>query len=176
MRVIVDLIVQLVSVIVVRWRCTRCRYVFTDLPDFLLPHRRYASVSLLPLARAYLEADRLSYQQIVAPQGRVIGYLTPPGKEAIDERALHRSTLWRFVLFLGQQTAALQEGLDLWNQHDPSSTLHRFTGAVAPQKFRSPQREQTLRIARRLLDLIDRWDRAFRQPFFPRFATRPRGP
>lgn len=176
MRIIVGLVVQLVSVIVARWRCTRCCYVFTDLPEFLLPHRRYASVSLIPLAREYLECDQLSYQQIVAPQGRVIGYLTPPGKETIEERALHRSTLWRFVRFLGQQTAALQEGLELWNQHDPSATLHRFTGAVAPQKFRSPQREQTLRTARRLLDLIHRWDRAFGTPFFPRFATRPRGP
>jgi hypothetical protein len=33
-----------------------------------------------------------------------------------------------------------------------------------------------LRTARRLLQLLDRWDRAFHEPFFPRFATRPRGP
>ena len=41
---------------------------------FLLPYRRYASMSLLPLARDYLEQERLSYQQAVAPGGRVIGY------------------------------------------------------------------------------------------------------
>jgi hypothetical protein len=33
-----------------------------------------------------------------------------------------------------------------------------------------------LRTARRLLHLLDRWDRTFHEPFFPRFATRPRGP
>lgn len=130
----------------------------------------------MPLARAYLEQDRLSYQQAVAPGGRVRGYVTPPGQEKIDERALHRSTLWRFLQRLGMQTVALQVGLQQWSEHDPSSTLHRFLGAVAPRKHRSPPRGEILRTARRLLDLIDRWDRTFSEPFFPRFATRCRGP
>ena len=105
-----------------------------------------------------------------------IGYVTPPGQSKIDERALHRSTLWRFVFFLGAQTAALQVGLQLWSEHDPLSTMHRFVGAVAPHKYRSEQRGEILRTARRLLHLIDRWDRTFAEPFFPRFATRPRVP
>lgn len=145
-------------------------------PTFLLPYRRYASVSLMPLARDYLEQDGLSYQQVVAPRGCVRGYVTPAGQQQIDERALHRSTLWRFLLFLGGQTAALQTGLELYSQHDPLSTLHRFVGAVSPPKFRSPQRGEILRNARRLLHLIDHWDRSFSSAFFPRFATRPRIP
>jgi hypothetical protein len=68
----------------------------------------------------------------VAPGGRVIGYVTPSGQEEIDERALHRSTLWRFILFLGGQTAALQAGLQLWSEHDSLSMMHRFVGAVSP--------------------------------------------
>jgi len=140
-----------------------------------LPYRRYACTSLLPLARDYLEQDRLSYQQIVAPNGRVIGYVTPPGKKT-DERALHRSTLWRFLLFLGMQTAALQAGLQLWSEHDPQSTLHRFLGPVAPYKHRSLQRGEILRTARRLLHLSDHWNRTFPESFFPRFATNPRPP
>ncbi len=145
-------------------------------PTFVLPYRRYASTSLLPLARDYLEQDQRSYQQVVAPQGCVIGYVTPPGQEKIDERALHRSTLWRFLLFLGVQTVALQAGLSLWSEQEPLSTLHRFLGGVAPHKYRSPQRGETLRTARRLLHLLDHWDRTFAQPFFPRFATSPRAP
>ncbi len=128
------------------------------------------------MARDYLEQDLLSYQRTVAPGGRTIGYVTPPGQKKIDERALHRTTLWRFVFFLGAQTAALQAGLQLWGERDPLSTLHRFVGAVSPHKYRSEQRGEILRTARRLLHLIDRWDRAFTESFFPRFATRPRGP
>lgn len=141
-----------------------------------MPYRRYASTSLLPLARDYLEQDRLSYQRAVAPGGRAIGYVTPEGQEKIDERALHRSTLWRLVLLLGSQTAALQVGLQLWSQHDPLSTMHRFLGSVSPRKYRGEQRGEILRTARRLLHLIDRWDQTFAEPFFPRFATRPRVP
>lgn len=105
-----------------------------------------------------------------------MGYVTPPGQEEIEERALHRSTLWRFLLFLGAQTAALQAGLQLLSEHDPSFRGHRFLGAVSPHKHRSGQRGEILRTARRLLYLNDCWDHAFREPFFPRFATRPRGP
>lgn len=144
-------------------------------PTFLLPYRRYASTSLLSLARDYVEQDRLSYQQAVTPGGRVIGYQTPAGHK-IDERALHRSTLWRFVLFLGGQAEPLRRGLELYSEHDPLCTLHRFAGDIAPHKFRSDHREEILRIARRLLHLIDRWDRAFSESFFPRFATKPRVP
>jgi hypothetical protein len=123
-----------------------------------------------------LEQDRLSYQRAVAPRGRVIGYVTPPGQKKIDERALHRSTLWRFLQFLGTQTVALQLGLELCSEHDPLATGHRFLGAVAPHKYRSQQRAEILRTARRLLHLIDHWQRTFAEPFFPRFATRSRPP
>jgi len=33
-RVIVDRTVQVVRIVVARWRCSRCGHVFTDLPDF----------------------------------------------------------------------------------------------------------------------------------------------
>lgn len=145
-------------------------------PIFVLPYKRYASFSLLPLARTYLDNDRESYESCVKNRGMVRGYVTPDGQETIDERALNRSTPWRWITYLSMQVIALQLGLDLWQQHDPGSSLHRFMGAVAPHKFRSPERGQALRTARRLLYLIDRWDRAFAEKFFPRFATRARVP
>ena len=33
-RLIVDFTVQVFSIVVIRWRCSRCGLVFTDLPDF----------------------------------------------------------------------------------------------------------------------------------------------
>ena len=90
-------------------------------PTFVLPYKRYASSSLLPLAKQYLDNARQSYQKTVAPQGPVIGYTTPAGAP-IDERALQRSTIWRLIGYLGSLTIAWQFGLKLWQQHDPHST------------------------------------------------------
>jgi hypothetical protein len=131
-----------------------------------------------------VDKDRLSYRQATKHRGMPIGYATPPGapkiepcgSPKIDERALNHSTIWRWLAWLGLQTVALAAGLELWTQHDGTSTLHRFVGAVDPRKYRSEPRGEILRIARRLLHLIDRWDRTFAEKFFPRFATRGRPP
>jgi len=76
------------------------------------------------------------------------------------------------LAWLGSQLAALGMGRELILQRDPSSTCHRFVGAVAPHKFRSPQRELSLRRSRQLLHLIAEWEDRFPESFFPRFATR----
>ena len=90
----------------------------------------------------------------------------------MEERALHHSTIWCLLTWLGVQSAALAAGRQLIQGRCPASTCHRFAGAVAPQKFRSPQREQLLRCARQLLHLIAEWEGVFSEKFFPRFATR----
>jgi len=74
--------------------------------------------------------------------------------------------------WLGCQLAALAEGRRLIQPHRPDSTCHRFAGAVAPHKFRSPQREWLLRQSRQLLHLVIEWEETFPEKFFPRFATR----
>ena len=119
-----------------------------------------------------MENDRQSYRQTASPGGRATGYQTPKGSPAIDERGLHYSTIWCMLTWLGSQGAALAKGRQQIQDRHPASTCHRFPGAVAPQKFRSPQREQVLRRARQLLHLIAEWETLFSQKFFPRFATR----
>jgi hypothetical protein len=76
------------------------------------------------------------------------------------------------LTWLGGQLAALAAGRQLIQQHHPGSTCHRFVGAVAPQKFRSPKRGQLLRQSRQLLHLIAEWEGLLPEKFFPRFATR----
>ena len=76
------------------------------------------------------------------------------------------------LTWLGCQLPALTLGRQLVQDRNPCSTCHRFLGAVAPQKFRSPQRGQVLRQLRQLLHLIAEWDGLFLEKFFPRFATR----
>ena len=101
-----------------------------------------------------------------------IGYESCSTSQTIDERTLQHSTIWHMLTWLGGQIIALPLGRKLLDQHDPTSCTHRFVGAVAPQKYRSPQRATCLRAARSLLQLIDLWDRTFPERFFPRFATR----
>jgi hypothetical protein len=74
--------------------------------------------------------------------------------------------------WLGAQCVALARGRQLILEQNPGSTCHRFVGAVAPHKFRSPQREQLLRQSRQLLHLLIEWNGLFSEKFFPRFATR----
>jgi hypothetical protein len=119
-----------------------------------------------------VENDRQTYRQTASPRGRTTGYLTPPGAVVLDDRNLEHSTIWRTLGWLGGQGAALRFGRQLIQQHHPGSTCHRFVGAVAPHKFRSPKREQLLRHARQLLHLIPQWEGLFPERFFPRFATR----
>jgi len=138
----------------------------------VLPYKRYACQTLLHLAGIYVENDRQSYRQTASPGKRVTGYQTPKGSPAIDERALHHSTIWCMLTWLGSQCAALTHGRQQIQGHDPGSTCHRFVGAVAPHKFRSPQREQVLHCSRQLLYLGAEWERLFSQKFFPRFAAR----
>jgi hypothetical protein len=112
----------------------------------------------------------------VEPGGVTMGYVTPSGQASIEERRLWPSTVQRWVFWLGTQVVALRVGLQLWGEHDPQSALHRFVGAVAPHKYRSPRAEQILKTVRQLLHLIDHWDRTFPEKFFPRFATKARPP
>ena len=115
-----------------------------------------------------MENDPQSYRETVAPGGRATGYKAPLG----DERGLDHSTVWRMLIWTGCQLAALTTGRQQIQAHNPCSTCHRFVGAVAPHKFRSPQRELLLRQSRQLVHLIAEWDELFPEKFFPRFATR----
>jgi len=128
---------------------------------------------LLYLAARYVENDQVSYREAVSPGGRRTTYQSPPGTPALEERGLlAHSTLWRVLTWLGGQLAALAAGREQIQQQYPDSTCHRFVGAVAPQKSRSPQRAQVLRRSRQLLHLRAEWDLLFPEKFFPRFATR----
>lgn len=85
---------------------------------------------------------------------------------------MSHSTVWRVLTWLGCQLPALTLGRQLIQERNPGSTCHRFVGAVAPQKSRSPQRGQLLRQSRQLLHLIAEWEALFSEKFFPSYATR----
>lgn len=141
-------------------RCTR---------TFVLPYKRYCSTGMLLLAKQYLDEPRHSLRKATSSGacGRRMVYADHPGAAALAHTTLHR-----WLTFLGAMTISLAIGCELFLQAHPESSIHRFTGAVDPRKARSPEREESLRAARRLLHLRCLWDEAFQEiPFFPRFAT-----
>jgi hypothetical protein len=92
---------------------------------------------------------------------------------AEEDRALSHTTLWRCMHCLGVMLASLTQGMELFLKAFPESDIHRFLGSVSPRKYRSTPRAEVVRSARRLLNLMDKWDQAFPEShFFPRFATR----
>ena len=95
-------------------------------------------------ARGYLERDRQTYRQASRSGGLPVWYERSAGAAQGAFRALHLATLWQFLMWLGSQSTALQTGLSLLNQHDPTNDLYRFPGAVAPHKYRSPERRDLL--------------------------------
>jgi len=127
---------------------------------------------LLELAQTYVEPGKASCRSTVRGglAGRK-GYQTADGNHLPGDDALHFSTAWRTLSWLGSLGTSLQCAIDLILHRDPTSQVHRFDGAVAAGKFRSPQREQQLRTARRLLHAMDEFQSLFGRPFFPRFAT-----
>jgi hypothetical protein len=112
----------------------------------------------------------------VEPGGLAAEYPSPPSSSDAnghDNPRLHHTTVWYFLSWQGSQGTALRHGREQVQQRDPTSTCHRFLGAVASHKFRSPQRERLLCSSRQLLHLIGEWERLFSpRRFFPRYATR----
>lgn len=127
---------------------------------------------MLNLAETYVEQDAASYRSTVAGglAGRQ-GYQTAAGKLLPGENALHHSTVWRTLSWLGSLDTSLRSAIDLILHRDSAAKVHRFEGAVAAGKFRSSRREQQLRTARRLLCAMSAFEQIFDFPFFPRFAT-----
>lgn len=141
-------------------------------PTFVLPYKRYATSSLLELASSYVEQDKVTYRGTVRGglAGRK-GYQTADGNHLPGDDALHFSTAWRTLSWLGSLDTSLHCAIDLILHRDPASQVHRFSGAVAAGKFRSSRREEQLRTARRLLQAMAEFQPLFGRPFFPRFAT-----
>lgn len=136
----------------------------------MLPYKRYVATQLLQLAEQYLDQDQQSLRNACSSQGKPIGYET-------EDHAFSHGTLWRWLAYLGAMTVSLNTGIELLLKAVPESTVFRFTGSCSPRKARSEVRSQTLRHARRLLNLIRHWDTVFpKQRFFPSFATRVRPP
>jgi hypothetical protein len=154
-----------------------------------LPHKRFATASLLAMAAAYLHRSETTYRSVVRYQRSLIGYpvtapkvakvesSASPADEDPDHDPQHQAVVgpslpWRFIGWLGRLTGALCRARQMLLELNPNSTCHRVSGSVDPHKARSAERMATLETARQLLLIIPEWEACFGRPFFPQFATR----
>lgn len=143
-----------------RWTCPLCGESFTHWPAFAIPHKRYTRREIEERVRQYVEDEACSYRGASSYHGESILHEEGPGGPPIrmmppmpgmpDEPApshLARSTVWRWVGELGEQTRELRAALALIGQRDPNDRLHRVVVVVPLAKFRSPERERKIATA-----------------------------
>lgn len=122
-------------------------------------------------ARNFLGNDQ-SYRMAVKQRGRPLVY-DDGQKHPLAGRAaaLAKSTLWRWLSWLGGLQRTLERAMQLISQKSPRHTLHRQVVLVDPRKYRSEARGETLRNAGRLLLVQAAFEQQTGEKMFPKFAT-----
>jgi hypothetical protein len=142
------------------------------LPPFALPHKRFVTEVVHDGSQAFLGTDQ-SYRDTVRRNGQALVYDDRQDEAlARDGAALSHSTVWRWLSWLGDRLpATFREARRLIRAREPRSSLHRHPWSVAPAKYRSDARRQTL--ARALQGLVVRqvFQDLFGKAIFPNLAT-----
>lgn len=150
---------------VIRWKCKACKKTITAQPDFALPRKRYTLPTILSLCGAYVTEDRLTYRDVVIRH--------PFGHEKSDAMLSH-TTVFRWTDTLGGYPEITGKALDLILQKDPVSSICRDISGlqIAPRKYRSSERKQTLKDCIRFLGIEIEYRGVFKKSIFPILATR----
>ena len=173
--VVCDMLVQMVSCFVIRWRCAGCRKSFTQQPPFALPRKRYVRESILNFTGAYLEDESATYRKVVVDdEGMSIFHpLTSEGEKTRYKNLAH-STPYRWISTLGGFRQILHCAQDLILQKEPASTVCRDLAAleVSARKYVKAGRESILKRCRQILHLEVQFRATFGASIFPFLATR----
>lgn len=163
-------LVRKVAVWLARWKCLICGETFTLYPPFALPYKRYVTETVSKLTERYLENDELTYRKAVL-QGGMPVFHAGEKEEAIDERTLRHSTLYRWLALFGALERTRREALRLIRSKSPGSGVFRKILPIAPWKYRSSERRKVLQHARALLVREEEYRALFGASIFPRLAT-----
>jgi hypothetical protein len=173
--VLCDLLVQVVSCFVIRWRCAGCRKSFTQQPPFALPRKRYVRASILNFTGAYLEDESATYRKVVLDdEGMSIFHHLTSEAEKTRYKSLAHSTPYRWITTLGGFRQILRCAQDLILQKKPGSTVCRDLAAleVSARKVVKDGRESILKRCRQILHLEVQFRATFGASIFPFLATR----
>lgn len=147
---IVEALVRKVLSLLTRWLCRKCGQSFTDYPPFAVPNKRYVRKEIEERSAHYVEEDTATYRRVVREGNTACGYdLNEDG--TMDERQLARSTVHRWLTWLGNQRVKLSQVLGMVKALAPRATIHREHLPVPARKYQGKERKTTLQTARRLL-------------------------
>lgn len=130
---------------------------------------------VLEKAGEYLGTEH-TYCETVKDKGMPIMYDDRGPVQPRQPVGLAPSTVWRWLSWLGGMPDTLRAGWELIRHKEPNATLHRQLWAIAPEKYRSGKRQETLIVAMQLLAVDRLCGRMFSKGIFPRYATSRAGP
>jgi len=151
--------------VLVRWKCLLCKRTFTVYPDFALPRKWYVRSDVFGQSKRYLESLNLSKAGILWDGQSLVGYENRP------DSYLWLSTVRRWVVWLGSQEEYLRRALDLIRQKSPTTKIFRQPFPASPDKYKSVAQKLVLEQARKLLGVIEEYEKYFPK-YFPHFASR----
>lgn len=164
-------LVRRLSSFVVRWRCPLCDYRFTQCPSFALPHKHYVREEILERSARYADGDDATYRSAASEEkGLPVAY-EASHPDAIDDRTLARSTVWRWLATLAALRQTCRQAVDMIRARSPRALILRRAFIVSPGKYRSDARRAALESALRLVYAEAAYRPLFRASIFPMLAT-----
>ena len=138
--------VHMIDSWIVRWKCKRCWFTFTDHPPFALPNKRFVKATVFELTLSYCNIRSTTYR---SPSDPICD--SPEGEH--NGIKLAPSNLWRWMCWLSDLWCEANRAL--WIIQDEfDGTLYRWIWEVDPCKFRSEARHSVLCSARRSVSLF----------------------
>ena len=156
--------VKRVVSVVLRVVCKACNHRTTVLPGFALPHKRYLLAVVSDASELYLLDDSATYESAARSGGQPLFHDS-------EGSALARSTVHRWIGFLGSLVLLLGSATALLREADPTFSPLVEMRDISARRYRSETRRECLERAHRLLRVRSRLLKAINIDLFPRIAT-----
>lgn len=143
---------------IVRWRCKRCKFLYTDIPPFAIPNKRFTRDSIIQVTHGFCANSVTTYRAPMPDQGW--------GKKSIE---LSPSTLWRWVSWMWSKPWIPMQVMQFALDFDQGCVLHRMTWTVESWKYRTKERGILVRHAYKFVEMLNYWFHEYPQKTPPTF-------
>jgi hypothetical protein len=142
--IIVEMFVEAVYSVLVRFKCVGCGKTFTFYPDFAIPHKHYTRQTVVKFSSSYVEDGQKTYQDAV---------MTIDGVPECSEngRSLAPSSIHRWISTLARIFTAYREAKEKPLQKKAFSDLSKIQ--IPKKKYRTLRRKAVLLTCRDFLGL-----------------------